>query len=95
MAWNKKAGKKISKDEATKMIDSFQKEKKDHIRSIYYDKEMLQSLINTPGCAGVSIYFAKNGNEDALVLVPVDENGKAIWDGESALEVGNPCPPYC
>lgn len=101
MAFLKKGGSKISKSEAMNMIEGFHKDKKDHVRSIYYDKDNIQSLINTPGCAGVSIYFAKTGaGNTTVVLVPVNEEGQSIWEsdqdkGFSALEVGNPCPPYC
>ena len=101
MTWMKKGGSKISRQQAMEMIDGFHKENKDHVRSIYYDSEMMQSLLNTPRCAGVSIYFAKNEKETTLILVPVDETGQAIWEddaargGYSALDVGSPCPPYC
>lgn len=101
MAWNKKGGAKISRQQAMNMIDGFQKQNKDHVRSIYYDKEALQSVLDTPGCAGVSIYFAKGDTGPTLVLIPVDENGKNIWEDEkskggfTAMDVGNACPPYC
>jgi hypothetical protein len=95
MAFEKKGGKNISKQLAMTMIENFHKDKKDHVRSIYYDKEMLHALISTTGCVGVQIYFAAGDTGPTLVLMPVDENNRVI-DGESTiLDVGNPCPPYC
>lgn len=104
MTWNKKGGKKISKAEAMTYVENYQKDHKDPktVRSIYYDKEHVQSVLDTPGCVGVQIYFGKNGDGNVLVIFPVDENGKIIDETHelakgqfSILEVGNPCPPYC
>src|SRR5687767_14971089 len=106
MAFNKKAGARISKQQAMEMIESFDKDNQGKsTKSVYFDKQSLQSLLDTPGSVGVKIHYAKGkeGNH-TLVLVPVDELGMALWeddqakskDGEyGALNVGSPCPPYC
>lgn len=104
MTWNKKAGKPISKQKAKEMIDKYQKEHKDSVRSIYFDIEVIKNLIAVDGTAGISIFFAKNDEgQNTLVLLPTDENGRIIYEKKSAslsvedtaLNVGAPCPPYC
>jgi hypothetical protein len=105
MAFNKKGGARITKQMAMEMIESFEKENQGKsAKSIYFDKDSLQSLLDTPGCVGVKIHYAKGkeGN-NTLVLIPVDQDGLALWEDEQAkskddfgaLNVGNPCPPYC
>jgi len=84
MAWEKKAGKVITKQKATDMIERYQKEHKDATRSVYYDVDILRQLIDTKGAAGVSIFFAKNDEgRNTVVLYPVDANGKIIYENES------------
>lgn len=103
MAFEKKAGARISKDLAKEMIESYEKDNKDQTRSIYFDKASLQSLLNTPDSVGVKIFFSKKDGKNTLVLVPVNEIGQPLWEddeaksrgGFGALNVGNPCPPYC
>jgi hypothetical protein len=105
MAFNKKAGARITKQQAMEMIESFEKDNQGKsTKSVYFDKASLQSLLDTPGAVGVKIHYAKGkeGNH-TLVLVPVDEMGIALWEDEAAkpkgdfgaLNVGSPCPPYC
>lgn len=107
MEWNNKAGKSITKVKADEMIDRYQKENKNGIRSIYFDKDVIQGLLEIKGCEGISIIFAKNGEgNNTVVLMPVDEQGKNIYERsdteisltrtkEAAVNVGSPCPPYC
>jgi hypothetical protein len=104
MTWNKKAGKTITKQKADEMVDKYQKAHKDGTRSIYFDKEVVQELLNTEGTEGVKIFFAKNDeDQNTVVLYPVDENGRIIEISDArtkvvkatALNVGAPCPPYC
>jgi hypothetical protein len=104
MAFEKKAGAKISKQQAMEMIEAFEKENKGKTRSVYFDKGMIQSLIDTPDCVGVKIHFAKKNDINTVVLIPIDELGASLWEdsapkskdgGFTALNVGSPCPPYC
>src|SRR5690349_17769721 len=61
------------------MIEKYQQAHKDSVRSIYFDMDMIKRLTNVKGAAGISIFFAKNdNNQNTVVLLPVDENGVII-----------------
>lgn len=99
-----KGGQKIGKALANEMIDRHQNQTK----SVYFDVEQVKALCSVPGAAGVSVYFAVDEKgKNTVVLLPVSQEGKVIWndnseltkslssEGNTALELGNTCPPYC
>ena len=106
-------GGKVPKAEAEKWIKKFEDERKDKMkdpRSIFFGKDFLRQVIDTPDIAGVSFFFVNKYNDFAgkdtldLVLVPTKADGTFVWPtttegkddpGDSAYDTGRPCPPTC
>jgi hypothetical protein len=106
-------GGKVPRTDAENWMKKYDDERKDKAkdtRSVFFGKDFLQQIIETPDCAGVSFFFAKKYSEFAgkdvlnLVLVPTKADGTLIWptttegkDGtnDSAYDQGKLCPPYC
>jgi hypothetical protein len=90
--WNKKGGSFIPSSEADDIINRYQKENPDKVRSVHFDADKIKEL--TANATGVIVYYATNPDgTNTVVLRAVDDAGKAI--NELNLETGNPCPPYC
>jgi hypothetical protein len=107
-------GGKVSREEAEKWIKKFDDDRHDKekdTKSIFFGKDFLKKILETPECAGISFFFAKKHNAFAgketlnLVLVPRRADGTLIWakdfdgkdgdSGESGYNQGKPCPPSC
>jgi hypothetical protein len=107
-------GGKVSRSNAEKWIkkydDDHRKEKEKDTKSVFFGKDFLTTIMNTPGATGISFFFAKKYSDHAkkdvldLVLVPTKEDGTLLWpssiegkDGtdDMAYDSGKPCPPYC
>lgn len=80
----------------------------DDLRSVYFGRDALESLLHRPGAEGVSIQLAINdAGESTFVLVPLDREGARLPDDMSiaamtndaagffALDEGLICPPTC
>lgn len=111
--FNPTDGGKVPKSNAQAWIKKFDDERKDKekdTRSVFFGKDFLQEIINTPDIAGVSFFFAKKPNTFAgkdtlaLVLVPTKADGTLVWpsgseeksaSSDSAYDNGIPCPPTC
>lgn len=58
-------------------------------------KEAILALIQPARVAGVKFYFGLNAtNDPQLIYVPVQEDGKELWD-VMLLDAGRLCPPDC
>jgi hypothetical protein len=108
-----KDGGKVPRSDAEKWMKKFDDERPDKAKdtkSVFFGKEFLQKILDTPECAGISFFFAKKHSPHAgkevldLVLLPRKEDGTLIWptstdgkdgDNETAYDTGRPCPPYC
>ena len=106
-------GSRVPKVEAEKWIkkydDEHRKDKGKETRSIFYGKDVLQQIIDTPKAAGVSVFLSMKFNphfgKDAVnfVLVPTMEDGTLIWNENSGKDGDDPtswddgliCPPSC
>jgi hypothetical protein len=110
--FNPKVGGKVSREDAEKWMKKFDDErhdKKKDTESVFFGKDFLQEIINTPHAAGVSFFFVKKHNKYVdketldLVLVPRKEDGTLLWPpsnngkdgGQSGYDNSVPCPPYC
>lgn len=105
-------GARVAKTDAQKWIDKYDEERKDKkkdTKSIFYGKDVLQQIINTPEASGISIFLCKKFNDYAgkdtvnFVLVPTKEDGTLIWSQNSGKDGDDPtgwddglsCPPTC
>ena len=105
-------GSKVSKTEAEKWIkkydDERRKDKMKDTKSVFYGKDVLQEIINTPGASGVSFFLSLKHSSHAgkevenLVLVPTKEDGTLIWEEAGGKDARSPayddgavCPPTC
>ena len=108
-----KTGGKVSRDDAEKWMKKFDDERHDKEKdptSVFFGKEFLQSILDTPECAGISFFFVKKPSDFAkkdamdLVLLPRKADGTLLWPSDaagkdapvqSAYDQSKPCPPYC
>lgn len=104
-------GARVSKTDAQKWIKKYDDERKDKMKdtkAVFYGKDVLQRIIDTPNATGISIFLCKKYNDYAdketvnYVLVPTTLDGKLIWgtDGDkegetNAWDDGKVCPPNC
>jgi hypothetical protein len=74
------------------------------VRSVFFGREVLERLLEQPGCEGVSIQRAIDDRDrETFALMPLDHNG-AYLPGEGApdedavpfaVDEGDRCPPTC
>ena len=73
--------------------------------TITYGVEAFRSLVNTPNCSNIRMYFGMNAKlEITGIFIGVDNEGNEIFiqndasvngDTEYALDEGLRCPPTC
>lgn len=107
-------GSKVSKEDADKWIEKFdkdfRKDKQKDTKSVFFGKDILLEILNTPGCSGISFFFSVKHNEAvgkdtmSLVMVGTREDGKllngsadmTVTDGGGTTsDSGLSCPPSC
>lgn len=87
-------GKRVSKKEALKWIEKYDKEmrpdKAKDTKSIFYGRDVLLRILSKEGSAGITFFLAMKYNEAVgkdtvqLVLVPTREDGSLIWPKEES-----------
>lgn len=89
-------GKIISLGEAVRFTHAFQERNPEATKAYYAEKELVESLLQQIGCAGIRIYngYDPDRNKANLVLVGVDKNGNDMTEG-IILENLKSCPPDC
>lgn len=61
---------------------------------VAYGSELIQQLLDNPGCVGVRMYFAQESDgSQTVVLVGVDETGNDLLN--LIVENGIRCPNFC
>ncbi len=74
------------------------------VRSHYYGRDTLDSILAQKGCTGIRVYYAINGNkEKELLVVGVDNQGNNMLPASDVVLPGDisimdnsyPCPPFC
>jgi hypothetical protein len=49
-------------------------------RAHFFGKEVLEKILNQPGCMGLRIYYAMDDNsKKQLIIVGADEKGNNMW----------------
>lgn len=98
----------ISQKLAQEMIETWQQQEPDAVRSIMYGRHIFDELLSVPGCEGIKVFNAiNNKNMQAFVFVAADNKGDNIMEyfkdtTEGRIKViapladdGVPCPQYC
>jgi len=72
-------GNKIPKKDAIDWVNKYKNKNPNSTHSILFDANIIQALLDIPGCVSIRIHFAENNhNTNRLILVAVDANGNAI-----------------
>ena len=103
-----KVGKFISRKQSQEMIEAWQSQEPDAIRSFLYGRKVFDQLLSVPGCAGIRVFNGINAeNRQALVFAAINEKGDNILEyyvnnGNGLEKViapladqGVPCPEFC
>lgn len=81
--FKKNVGGPISKQEALKWIDKYDKERKKDTKSVFFGKDVFDQIFQDPRATGISFFFARknDGKKDAddLIMVPTTEDGTLLW----------------
>ncbi len=106
-------GSRVSKTDAEKWIkkydDERRKDKMKDTKSVFYGKDVLLEILQTPEASGISIFLSLKHSPHAgketenFVLIPTKEDGTLIWSetsgkdeaGSPAWDDGSVCPPNC
>ena len=99
-------GELISRKKATAMVEKWQREEPQAVKSILYGREIFDQLLAVPGCEGIRVFNAYNDiATHTFVFVAVDSRNnnireyKNMGDGERMIapiaDSGLPCPTYC
>lgn len=94
MAFDGREGEFIPLDSAGQMTAAWRDEGHS-IKGVFFGKENLQELLDTPGAMGIRMYFAVNQGSTTLVLAATDADENDILTSEVALEEAVPCPSRC
>lgn len=98
-------GKQVSKADAKKWIEKFDKERKKDTKSVFFGRDAILATLSLPGCTGISFLFARKDVDD-LVMVGTTEDGTLLWTdnppketldstGSNTFDFATTCPPYC
>ncbi|MFL5744925.1 MAG: hypothetical protein ACJ751_09690, partial [Niastella sp.] len=103
-----KIGALISLEKAKEMIESWQNQEPEAVKSILYGRNIFEQLMQVPGCVGIRVFNGLNDDgQQAFVFVPVGERNQNILNysvykenGMVVVEApiadgGLPCPTYC
>jgi hypothetical protein len=99
-------GELISRKKATKMVEDWQREEPEAVKSILYGRDIFDQLLAVPGCEGLRVFNAYDDMAaHTFVFVGVDERNnnireyKTTGDGELVkapiADGGLRCPSYC
>jgi hypothetical protein len=61
----------------------------------FFGADAIRAILDQNDCVGIRIYYGLNDDdEQVMVLVGANENGKDIYNGE-LMEFSIPCPNIC
>jgi hypothetical protein len=78
-------GKQISKSDAIKWIEKYDKERKKDTKSVFFGRDAILAALSQEGSAGISFFFARKYDDgqkkdiDDLVMVATKEDGTLLW----------------
>ncbi|MFL5748149.1 MAG: hypothetical protein ACJ751_25980 [Niastella sp.] len=101
-------GSLISLETAKEMIEAWQNQEPEAVKSFLYGRKVFEQLLQVPGCVAIRVFNGLDDNsQQALVFVPVGEKNQNILnysittpEGIVVREApiadgGLPCPTYC
>lgn len=73
---------------------NYRAEHPDEIKGYFFGKNILQQIINQPGCMGIRVYFGQDtAGIPKLVLVGADANQNDLIAGRIVADRGLSSPP--
>lgn len=64
------------------------------VKAHFYGREVLQKLLDQPGCMGIRMYYARDEKgQKQLILVGADADGNDME--ELVVDSSKVCPPDC
>ncbi|WP_160711094.1 hypothetical protein [Chitinophaga solisilvae] len=102
----RETGSVISRREAQEMIEAWQQQEPDGVRSIMYGRHIFDALLRIPGCEGIRIFnAADHDQQQTFLLLASDSRGEHIlqYNHDIRLQTppepigsgGAPCPGIC
>ncbi|WP_207515793.1 hypothetical protein [Longitalea luteola] len=104
----RKIGTLLSLEKAKEMIEAWQNQEPEAVKSFLYGRKIFEQLLQVPGCVGIRVFNGIDDNgQQALVFVPVGEKNQNILnysvtttEGIVVVEApvadgGLKCPTYC
>lgn len=86
---------RITLADAVAMTKAHRAAAKDEVKGEMWPRDVFESLLAQPGCAGIRIYHGRGAKgERQMVMVAVDANATDMTSG-AIMEIGMPCPPWC
>lgn len=94
MTFSGNEGQVISLAEGAELTARYRMKYPNGTKGVAYGNELIQQLLDNPGCVGVRMYFAQEADgSQTVVLVGVDETGNDLLN--LVVENGYKCPNIC
>lgn len=94
MAFDGTEGEQIPLAAGAALTKEYRDRNPNQIQARFFGKDILNELLNQPGCMGIRAYFAENRDgEKELVLVGADAAENDLLD--IVADVSTPCPHAC
>lgn len=87
-------GSQVSKADAKKWIEKFDKERKKDTKSVFYGRDAIEAILSDETVTGISFMFCRKPNgkgidADDLVLVGTREDGTLVWNDNAPAEINS------
>ena len=82
-------GEDIGLAEGTKLVNAFREANPDATPGYYIGRNILDQILNQPGCVGINFKKCLSENEEHLVYTGVDADGKDILSYSVVTNTGD------
>ena len=82
-------GEDIGLAEGTKLVNAFREANPDATPGYYIGRNILDQILNQPGCVGINFKKCLSENEEHLVYTAVDADGKDILSYSLVTSTGD------
>lgn len=87
-------GEDIGLAEGTKLVNAFREANPDAVPGYYIGRNILDQILNQPGCVGINFKKCLSENEEHLVYTGVDADGKDILSYSVVTNTGDMVKEY-